>query len=348
MSDAADMFGFLADHMRNPETQWSMGTFGALAEFTRDADEPATLARSEGSAAAVTARGGIRLAPGADLRPVASETTTKHSWSHRVALCLAVDRCAMGRRSALTELGPDAAALREEDRGALLFDLGLDALQVDVCIRTAHRDLIARLRSQAGRSVFEPGNPAMGAIVAASPHRVFVSRLGRVEVFQPIPPAGGTSPDGPHTHVLPKLLHHRRTHAATEPVPDGFVPCAHLYPAHPAKDGLGRQRPFDPRRHEAFQQILRAFGAEDSIALKGRVAAAVAAGEDPSAFALPNDRFARTDVRVKLRQLKAANSGAAVLPIWIAAFERADQNEPEENFSDPYEHAAEGEPATAT
>ena len=85
----------------------------------------------------------------------------------------------------------------------------------------------------------------MEVILAANPHRVFLSRLGRIEVYQPIPPASGKSPDGPHTHVLPRLLKSGRTHPATEPIPDGWFPCAHLYPPHPARDGMGEARPFD-------------------------------------------------------------------------------------------------------
>ena len=56
----------------------------------------------------------------------------------------------------------------------------------------------------------------MGMILAANPHRVFISRLGRIEVYQPIPPPSGKSPEGPHTHVLPRLLQSRRTHPATD------------------------------------------------------------------------------------------------------------------------------------
>ena len=126
----------------------------------------------------------------------------------------------------------------------------------------------------------------MGIILATNPHRVFLSRLGRVEVFQPIPPPDGKSPDGPHTHVLPGLLRHRRTHAATEPIPDGLVPCAHVYPPHPAKDGMGRARPFDRAHHEAFQAILRSYGDPKFLALKQQVLDAVAAGADPSAIAV--------------------------------------------------------------
>ena len=315
-------FAFLAAQMADHETGWSLGTFGAIAEFTRDPDEPTTLSRTGTCLAAVTARGGVRVEPCEGMRLFASETTTRESWNHRIALCLPEDACTMNRRAVLTELGPDTAALREQDRGAALFDLGLDALQADLCVRVADQEVAAQLRSHCGWALFAPGNPAIRVILAASPHRVFVSRLGRIEVFQPIPAAEGSSPDGPHTHVLPKLLAHRRAHAATEQVPDGFIPCAHLYPAHPAKDASGRARPFDRARHDAFQEMLRDFGDPRSYALKQRVFAAVAAGEDPSVLAFSSDRFMRTNVRVALRQLEAANVALPSLARWLGAHER--------------------------
>jgi hypothetical protein len=226
----------------------------------------------------------------------------------------------MNRRAVLTELGADLEALRRRDRNAILFDLGLDCLQVDACIRTADPVLIAKLRTEAGRPLFDRENAAMAAILAASPHRVFISRLGRIEVFQAIPPSGGTSPFGPHTHVLPKLLGRRRTHAATEPIPEGWVPCAHLYPPHPAEDALGRPRAFDPAWHIAFQEILMMFGDPDFVGLKQRVMAAVAAGEEPLACGLSQSRLARASIRVALRQLQSSGGNLPKLPLWLATY----------------------------
>jgi hypothetical protein len=316
---------FLARQLADHETNWSLGTFGAIAEFTRDADEPTALALADAALVAVTARGGIRIEARDDVRLLASETTTREGWNHRIALCLPETGCAMNRRTELTALGPDRRALREEDRDAALFDLGLDASQVDLCIRVADPHAAEELLSHTGRPLFEPGNPAMGVILAASPHRVFEGRLGRIEVFQPIPAADGKSPDGPHTHLLPNLLRHRRTHPATEPVPSGHVPCAHLYPAHPAKDAFGRARPFDRARHDAFQRMLRAFGDPELNELKRRVLAAVAAGEQPFAIGASGHRFMRTNIRVALRQLKAADAISPALVAWLAAFEPSDQ-----------------------
>ena len=275
MTAQAGTAAFLAGQMADAETQWSLGSFGAIAEFARDDDEPVELSRG-GSLSAVTDRGAIRIEAAPQLKPFAFETTTKHDWSQRIALCLPEDACAMSERSVLTELGPDSQALRSRDREAILFDLGLGTLQADCCVRVSDAAVAAQLRAHCGHPVF--ASPAMGIILASSPHRVFVSRLGRIEVFQPIPAPNGRSPEGPHTHVLPALLRHRRTHAATEPIPDGLVPCAHVYPAHPTKDMRGHSRAFDHARYEAFQAILDRYGDPKFVALKQNVVRAILAG----------------------------------------------------------------------
>lgn len=315
----SDNFELIAVQLADVEAQWSLGTFGAIAEFMRDADEPAESERTDQSASVVTLRGGIRLLEIAGLRTVAFETVTTSSWSQRVAFCLPEAASKMQRRGVLTELGPDTQALRPYDRDAALFDLGLGAPQVDCCIRTNDIELIAGLRAHAGRSLFEPGSPAMGLILRHSPHRVFVTRAGRVEVYQPIPAHGALSPEGPHTHVLPKLLAHGRTHAATEPIPKGWVSCAHLYPAHPLRDGYGRPRPFDARRHGAFQRLLSRFGNIEHVRLKRNVMNALNAGAGPQAIAMPNDRYAQAAIRVALRQIKASDGLSPGLTAWFGA-----------------------------
>jgi hypothetical protein len=199
---------WIAQQMRDAGTSWSVGTFGAIAEFARDPDEPARFEANRERSEVVTSRGGVRIGGLTGARAVAYETTNKDLalWSHAIALCLPIDACLMNRRTTLTEIGLDAEALRESDREGILFDLGLGALQIDVCVRTSDPELLLRLREGLGRSVFDHANPAMPAILRASPHRVFVARLGRGEVYQAIPAPDQKSPDGPHTHVLPKLL----------------------------------------------------------------------------------------------------------------------------------------------
>ncbi len=268
----SDVAAFVRAQLADATTQWNLGSFGVVAEFMRDADEPADM-RTDGLAVA-TARGAIGFSSLKGVRPFASETAGPTGWNHRVALCLPAADARMSRRRALTELGPDADALRAIDRGAVLFDLGLGCFQVDACIRTADAALVDLLRTHAGRPLMAAGNPAMGAILDAGPHRVFIARMARCEVYQPIPAADGRSPAGPHTHVLPKLLAHGRTHAANEPAPDGLIPCVKAVPAHPAKDAMGRPRLWNEPAHIAFQALLERFGDRDAMAVKRRPAGA--------------------------------------------------------------------------
>lgn len=330
------LMDFLAGRLADTETGWSMGTFGAIAEFTRDADEATGFHQSGRTIAAVTARGGVRIATVPGLRAIASESPTTESWSHRVALCLPHNGCGMNGRMEFTELGPDKDALRAEDRDGVLFDLGLGTLQVDACVRSNDEEVVGALRGCTGKSVFDPGSAAMRVILAANPHRVFISRAGRAEVFQPIPPPGGKSPNGPHTHVLPKLLAHGRTHAATEPLPDGWVPCAHLYPPHPLRDRFGQRRPFRHDHHVAFQDLLERFGDPELVALKRQVVDSVMAKDGPSMVSPPKDRFARATVRVALRQLQASDQPSAKLTAWLSTYEQSGPADAENPMEAPH------------
>jgi hypothetical protein len=234
----------------------------------------------------------------------------------------------MNGRTVVTEVGLDGDALRAEDRSAVIFDLGLGALQIDACVRSADPKIIAGLRNGCGRSLFAAGNGAMDMILASNPHRIFISRIGRIEVFQPIPLPDGMSPEGPHTHVLPKLLSSGRTHAATEPIPAGWIPCAHFYPPNPLRDGNGQSRPFRREYHDAFQTMLSRYGDPRLVEIKDRIADAVRAGEQPSQVQLPEDRHGRAALRVTLRQLKASGQMSAALAAWLAAHDRFDADGP--------------------
>jgi hypothetical protein len=324
VTNASVALDFLAGQLADAEVGWSLGTFGAIAEFTRDADETVALDCSNGAVSAVTARGGMCIRARTDLRAIASESLTPSAWNQRVALCLPQSACAMSARIVLTEVGLDGDALRAEDCSAVLFDLGLGALQIDACVRSADPKIIAALRSCCGTSLFAAENGAMHVILASNPHRVFISRVGRIEVFQPIPPPDGTSPQGPHTHVLPKLLNSGRTHAATEPIPAGWIPCAHFYPPNPLRDGNGSSRPFRQEHHDAFQTLLARYGDPRLVEIKDRVADAVRAGEQASPVQLPEDRHGRAALRVTLRQLRASGQKSAALAAWLVAHDRLD------------------------
>jgi hypothetical protein len=260
-----DVESLLAEHLRDATSSWSVGEFGVLAEFHH-----AHVAATQIDAHTVAASGGaMRVKPRAGARILAYETPSPNPrlWNHGIAFCLPESEALMDGRTGITELGPDSEAIFAASRREVLFDLGLARRSVNFCVRTADPALIDLLRGGQGVSVLE--RPALtAAIVAAGPARVVESRMARVEITNPIPPPGGVSPDGPHTHMMPNLIRRRRTHDANIPVPAGYLPCLTLYPSHPARDAEGRERPFDARLHAAYQRLLGQYGDSDYVAAK--------------------------------------------------------------------------------
>ena len=81
---------WISDELRNAGTSWSVGAFGAIAEFSRDPHEPLRARPEPSRCEAVTNKGGIRVASLDGVRAVAYEAATRDAdqWSHAVALCL--------------------------------------------------------------------------------------------------------------------------------------------------------------------------------------------------------------------------------------------------------------------
>lgn len=314
----ATVASLVAGQLATPSTVWSIGVFGALAEFDRDEGEGA----SDGDACVVTRRGAIAFELHPATRAIAYEAPSAHpgSWLQGVALCLPRSACRMHARTTITEIGPDVDALRPEDRDAILFDLGLGIDCVDFHVRTADRAHIDLLRNALGRALL--GEPALyDEIVHMSPHRVFVSALGRVEIYQRIGANGSATPQGPHTHLLPRLLRTSYTHSANLPVPRDWAVCATLYPAHPVRDREGASKPFDEGEYAAFQALLQSFGRADSVAVKHAVWSAVRSAVTPSAFPALDDRHARLARRVALRQMTYTDGASTQLAVWQRAFD---------------------------
>jgi len=186
---------------------WSVGGWGAVAELHPAAGAGIDVAEhtdrieaaTQGGRLAVALRGGVRcLARGAARY-----------------FCLPAAEAAGPAREALTECG----ALG----GAPLFDIGVGLPNVDALVRIDEAALAQCLRRASGRRIVGSHEPALAALIAASPPRLFRSALAEIEVGGPI--ASTTTPDGPHTHVLPDLLAERRTHDPRVELPEGWLPC---------------------------------------------------------------------------------------------------------------------------
>jgi hypothetical protein len=133
----------------------------AIAEFMRDADEPAEIAQAEETASVVTPRGGIRL--------VARRTAPDRFRDHHdagvepargVLPARGGERDEPPRRADRTSARYAGAARAE--RGAVLFDLGLGCLQVDCCIRTGAAGLLEGLRAMWAARCSNPAIPRCG------------------------------------------------------------------------------------------------------------------------------------------------------------------------------------------
>ena len=317
-----------AAHIVEPSSVWSIGAYGALAEFRRDDAEP-LLAEHFAGLTLATARGAIRLDFGAGPEIVAYEIlgAKPGRWLHGVGFVLAAADIGVAGRTVLTELGEDEAAILKNDRGGILFDLGLGTANLDVCVRTEDPELRDELRRRVGRPLLEGDGFAMAAIKEAHPHRVFTSALGRIEVFAPIGSSrhNRPTPEGPHTHVLPKLLAAGRTHPATIEL-GGKLPALWLHPASATHDCGGDVQAFDGSRHRAFQDLLESYGHADYVDEKRRALQALAAATPPSAFDPPTTRLGRTALRVALRQAIAQEGESALLASWRDVFDTAGEN----------------------
>jgi hypothetical protein len=227
---------FVRDSTRAGAGTWVLGVFGAVAEFCVEAGERCAVEESDGRITARTDRAALRLEIGDQVRALAMTTTVGAVQKEVIVLAIPRIRARRPVHHALAPLGPDREAIRPEDRDDHLFDLGLGAQATAYCIRVRPPELLAALEGRIGEGWAELLAGLGGRIIAASPPRVVVTPIGRVEVNVPIPLPGGRSPDGPHTHFLPIHLSAGRETPPGLELPDALAPCAIFYPqAGPAE-----------------------------------------------------------------------------------------------------------------
>ena len=311
-------YALLSETLRDGRCGFSVGGLGALAEF-HDGQGSFT-PHSDGAMVVRSARGALRIRPAADINPLAYETLsgTEDSWQWGVVLLGADPVHAMGRRKVLTEIGPDGEAIKRSATTEVLFDLGAGLPHVDYCVRTADDALLALLRRYRGKAVIAERHEVMEAIIDASPTRVALSSVARIEVYQRID--RHQTPSGPHTHLLPDLLKHGRTHSANIPVPAGFYPVFTIHPRHPLYDDLGRRHRFDAQALSRFQPWLDAFGDRRYVSAKRKLENAVINGESPADYRGAQSRAGRLAERVALRQLGHTLSDPTTRNPWLDRF----------------------------
>ncbi|WP_289297012.1 hypothetical protein [uncultured Reyranella sp.] len=201
-------------HLADAANGWSVGTWGAIGEFQYDEGEPGLVVDAENLSVS-SRRGALRVGDLAEVKPFA--LVDEKGRIREIAFCSA--RPASGR-----------TVIHALD--AVTFDLGIGVPHIDmlVCLREDDVETRRALEAGVGRPLLTTDNPAGPAIGKASPTRVFASAFATLEVHQPIPPPGGRSPEGPHSHLLPHHLKEGRMHAPGSPLPAGLYCGLSLYP----------------------------------------------------------------------------------------------------------------------
>jgi len=320
-------FSLLSNLAADPATGWSIGSFGVAGEFMRDPDEPASVRRDDRLIEIVTPRGAMRIIGEEPLRAVAWDSLSAdgESWGHGMAVCTPAPRTP---HRAIYPLGIDHRALRPEDRAHRLFGLGVGHGAVDMAVRTDDGGLIAAMEAAEGRP-FIGDAVLMGHVLRAQPHRVLLSPIGRIEIFQSVPPPDGKSPEGPHTHLLPGLVTKDRPHSSNIPIPAGWQSVLNIHPRSPWRNALGERHDYRPEVDAAFAPLLARYGLEEDHAVEQNLRAAIQWGAEPGPADWPDTRRGRTKARIVLRRM-AADGDSRVAP-WRAAFDRAPLETDEED-----------------
>ena len=129
----------------------------------------------------------------------------------------------------LTDLGSDSESLLGRDVGGRRFDLGLGRRAARFTIPCSE-DLAQSIEPHVGTPWPTCPRKVRMSVLAESPVRLVEAPCVRAEVDAVIPPPGGTSPAGSHTHLLPDHIAHGFDTPPTIPLPEGYVLSALFYP----------------------------------------------------------------------------------------------------------------------
>jgi predicted Fe-S protein YdhL (DUF1289 family) len=207
---------------------WVMGVPGAVAEFTAAPGARVDIETSGDTLIARTSGARLRMVFGDHVR--ALELAGQDA-GERLILAVKREAGRPERHPGLTLCGPDTNAIDPADRDAMLVDLGIDRSGARFCVRLRDGAALASVRAAEGLPLIESLPRIGAALVTESPTRVIETALGRIEVDTRIPPPGGVSPAGPHTHLLPDHLATGRAMPPGMDLPRAYLPGAIFYGA---------------------------------------------------------------------------------------------------------------------
>lgn len=215
---------WVAQTITQRQGTWVVGPPGAVAEFPCRPDRDITVAIDENGLTARAADASFRLGASDKVRAFAFADDGP------TVLGFPQGRASLAKAATVTSLGADSDAIDPQHSSEALFDLGVDRRFSRFCVRTGNAELAAKLRGFVG----QPWSALMAGIgmeiIQHSPARVVETAQARIEIFAPIPPPGGKSPDGAHTHLLPQFLVTGEEIPSTLELPSYAAPVAIFYP----------------------------------------------------------------------------------------------------------------------
>ncbi|NHB78560.1 DUF1289 domain-containing protein [Rhodobacter calidifons] len=226
-----DIRRFVQASLSGAAGTWVVGVVGAVAEFAAPPGAAIAVREDGADLVATTPGGALRLRLDDHVRALRFDPPDTPPGRQRLVLAVLREAGRLPAFAVVADLGPDAAAIAPQDRDHRLYDLGLGRKEARFCVRVAPGPAARALAAAVGQPL-AAALPQLGpALLAESPARVVESALGRIEVTTPIPPPGGTSPAGPHTHLLPDHLASGRAMPAGMDLPRAYLPGAIFHPA---------------------------------------------------------------------------------------------------------------------
>ncbi|SNS95087.1 DUF1289 domain-containing protein [Antarctobacter heliothermus] len=203
------------------------GIWGASGELVRLPDAPCEVQIGEDALTLTLPDAALRLD---SARYLTAFEIDRPDAPALIALAVPVGRAFRDRPAALTALGQDEAALLSRNAGGMRFDLGLGRRAARFTVRCDDA-LAATLARATGTNWPDHLSRTGLPLRDASPVRVIETPCLRLEIDAAIPMPDGTSPSGPHTHLLPDHIAQGLDTPPTVPMPAGYVATALILPA---------------------------------------------------------------------------------------------------------------------
>lgn len=223
-----DIRDFIVSSLEIGKGTWVFGVVGAVGEFTAAPSENTYFQFEGETILAHTKNGAMRMKINDNVRALTFGLPDSMASS---PILLAVKKFeSIPIADVITDLGEDTTPLLSSDE-MRMFDLGLGRKEARFCVRVASGSAKESLKKTTGLNFTEALPLIAGALMQESPTRVIDTAIGRIEVQGKIPPPEASSPNGPHTHLLPNELETGRSLPVGMDIPCAYIPGAIFYPA---------------------------------------------------------------------------------------------------------------------